>query len=271
MNLDWPPTEEPSPGEEYFKYAEVYDLLFDGLNDDVDFYLDAAASYLPEAGKILELGTGTGRLTRRFLDAGYHMVGVDSSGPMLERARERLAPYEARVQLNQANAEAIRLEQRFKLVVAPYGMVAHLFTDDQRLAVFRNVYRHLEPGGVFLFDDMPGWLAGAADGSALDLYRTAHDAACGMEVRLLTNMIDIAGQPVSLRYDFIDWLNAEQKVARRIIVRIRFRNIALADELALLKQAGFEEVDLLGGFDGRPFCHDDLSRNSRLVLRCHRK
>ncbi len=151
-------------------------------------------------------------------------------------------------------------EQRFALVVAPYGMVAHLHTDGERLAVFRNVHQHLAPGGVFLFDDMPGWLAGAADGGKLEPYRSTHDPATGMTVRLMTNMLDIAGQPLSVRYDFIDWLNAEHQVARRLVLRVRFRNIALADELSLLKQAGFGQVDLLGGFDGRPFDGDDFCR-----------
>ena len=271
MNLDWPPKEEPLPGEKYVVYSEVYDLLFEDLDNDVDFYLDTAAAHVPLPGTILELGAGTGRLTRRFLDAGYDVVGVDPSSHMLERAGQRLAPYAGRVQLVYSGAQAMQLGQRFQLAVAPYGMVAHLYTDGERLAVFRNVYQHLAPGGLFVFDDMPGWLAGAADASKLDLYRRARDPVSGMAVRLMTNMLDVAGQPLSLRYDFIDWLNTDHQVARRLVVRVRFRNIALEDELSLLRQAGFSEIDLLGGFDGRPFSRDDLPRNTRLILRCQRK
>jgi SAM-dependent methyltransferase len=270
MNLDWPPRDEPEPGEEYESYAEVYDLLFDDLDKDVAFYLDVARKHLPPAGTMLELGVGTGRLTRRLLDAGYDVVGVDPSEPMLARAAVRLAAYAPRGQLVHADAQAVRLGRTFGLAIAPYGMVAHLHDDDERLAVFRNVHDHLEPGGVFVFDDMPGWMAGAADGSTLDLYRTAHDPATDMDVRLMTNVMDVAGHPLSVRYDFIDWLHASGAVARRIIVRVRFRNIALADELALLRQAGFDHVELLGGFDGRPLELDDLSANTRLVLVCRR-
>src|SRR5580693_1551694 len=99
MNLDWPPQDEPLPGEEYASYSEVYDLLFEDLDNDVDFYLDAARAHSPLPGAILELGAGTGRLTRRLLAAGHDVVGVDPSGPMLERARQRLAPFAGRVQL----------------------------------------------------------------------------------------------------------------------------------------------------------------------------
>jgi SAM-dependent methyltransferase len=270
MNLDWPPRDEPEPGEEYASYAEVYDLLFDDLDKDVGFYLEAARKHLPPAGTLLELGVGTGRLTWRLLEAGYDVVGVDPSEPMITRAAVRLAPYAPRGQLVHANAQAVRLGRKFGLAIAPYGMVAHLHDDDERLAVYRNVHDHLQPGGVFVFDDMPGWMAGPSDGSKLDLYRTARDPATDLDVRLMTNMVDVAGNPLTVRYDFIDWLNAAGEVARRIIVRVRFRNIALADEMALLRRAGFGHVELLGGFDGRPLKLDDLSANTRLIMSCRR-
>lgn len=271
MNLDWPPREEPQAGEEYASYAEVYDLLFGDLDKDVAFYVDTARRHVPPAGTLLELGVGTGRLTWRLLEAGYDVVGVDPSEPMLRRAAARLARYAPRGQLVHADAQAMQLGRRFALAVAPYGMVAHLHDDRERLAVFRNVHDHLQPGGLFVFDDMPGWMAGPADGGRLDLYRTAHDAATGMDVRLMTNMVDVAGQPLSVRYDFIDWLNAAGEVARRTIVRVRFRNIALADEISLLRQAGFDEIELLGGFDRRPLALDDLRANTRLILSCRRR
>ena len=270
MNLDWPPREEPQPGEEYASYAEVYDLLFDDLDKDVGFYIDTARRHLPPGGTLLELGVGTGRLTWRLLDAGYDVVGVDPSAPMLQRAAARLARYAPRGQLVQANARAVQLGRRFALAIAPYGMVAHLHDDQERLAVFRTVREHLQPGGVFVFDDMPGWMAGASNGSKLDLYRSVRDPATGMDVRLMTNMVDVAGQPLSVRYDFIDWLNAAGEVARRTIVRVRFRNIALADEISLLRQAGFEDIELLGGFDRRPLAPDDPDANTRLILSCRR-
>lgn len=269
MNLDWPDN-DIIPGAEYELYSEVYDVLFEDLGQDIGFYTRAAADLLEPGGSILELGTGTGRLTRRLLEAGYTITGVDPSPHMLAHARERLACYGERITLVTSDAQSMKLGRRFPLAVAPFAMVSHLYTDADRLAVFRNVYDHLEPGGTFLFDDMPSWLAGATDGSSLDHFRTGQDPASGMSVRLMTNTMDVADSPLSLRYDFIDWLNADHQVARRMIVRVQFRNISLADEVALLKQAGFESIEMLGGFDGRAFCHEDLTNNSRLIFRCQR-
>ena len=270
MNMDWPLDPTFRRGEEYVKYANVYDLLSDHLEDDVSFYLRIAGSCLPAGGTILELGTGTGRLTKRLLGAGYRVVGIEPCGEMLQRAEGRLARFNGALRLIQSDAQSMEPGRRFRLAVATYGMVAHLLTDEERLAVFRNVYRHLEADGVFIFDDMPGWLAGASDGSRLDIERTVVDPESGMVVRLMSNMIDVADQPLSVRYDFIDWLDAGGKVVKRVVVRVLFRNISLEEELRLLRQAGFGDIKLIGGFDDRPFMRDDAAANTRLILRCRR-
>jgi SAM-dependent methyltransferase len=209
-------------------------------------------------------------LTQRLLAAGYRVVGIEPCNEMLDRAQHRLGRFNGALRLIHSDAQSMQAGGRFHLAVATYGMVAHLLTDEERLAVFRNVYRHLEPGGVFIFDDMPGWLAGASDGSRLDIERTVTDPETGMRVRLMTNMIDVADQPLSIRYDFIDWLDSTGKIAKRVVVRVLFRNIGLEEELRLLRAAGFGDVELVGGFDGRQFSREDTAANTRLILRCRR-
>lgn len=86
----------------------------------------------------------------------------------------------------------------------------------------------------------------------------------------MSNAIRASDVRYSVRYDIIDWREADGRIARRRVVRVVFRNIDLADELSLLHQAGFERVDLLGGFDGRAFDRDQLTTNQRLVARCQR-
>jgi hypothetical protein len=147
--------------------------------------------------------------------------------------------------------------------------VAHLLTDEDRLAAFRTTHEHLAPGGVFVFDDQPAWLVGPADGTHLEQRRSGHDPATGMRVRLLSNCIDVAGRPLTVRYDLVDWL-AGNEVARRLVIRVIFRNVALADELRLLKEAGFSRVDLFGDFDGHEFDRQNVTNNRRLIVLAYR-
>src|SRR4051812_14455968 len=54
---------------------------------DVPFWKTMAAQ---SAGRVLELGCGTGRITLPLARSGAHVVGIDRSAPMLDRARRRL-------------------------------------------------------------------------------------------------------------------------------------------------------------------------------------
>jgi SAM-dependent methyltransferase len=269
MNLDWP-TPDDEIGAVYERYAPIYDALFEDSLSDADFYVRAAAANLSPGDSLLELGVGTGRLTDRLLAAGYRVVGLDSSTAMLDRARSRLAPAGDRCRLVHGDMRDMQLGERFQLIVAPFGTVAHLLTDADRLRTFRAIHDHLAPGGVFIFDDLPGWMAGPAHGTTLDLRCIADDPVTGKRVRLQTNLIDAAEAPVSVRYDFIDWLESDDRVARRVVVRVVFRNIGLEEESALLADAGFERVEFHGDFSGTALDRLRVSANARLVAYCYR-
>lgn len=87
---------------------EFYDR-FGSRQDRQGFYEDSALARLIRFGelasarRVFELGCGTGRLAHRLLsrelpeDASY--VGVDVSSTMMALARERLSPFDARVEL----------------------------------------------------------------------------------------------------------------------------------------------------------------------------
>lgn len=268
--LDWPPTGAIDSGDTYGRYAETYDVFFGDVDEDVEFYLAAAKSHVPAHRKLLEIGVGSGRLTERLLDNGHRVVGIDASPEMLSLAAERFGRNE-RVELRSGDIRDLTIDgAAFPLAIAPYGMVAHLLTDDDRLAAFRNVFALLDPGGVFIFDDCPVWLGKPDDGTTLNVAPIRDDRDGPGTLRLMTNTIEAAEGELSARYDFIDRLDQNGRVLKRTIVRIVFRNIMLPAELQLLKQAGFGRVDVLGGFDGRPFDATQPGTQTRLVLRCHR-
>lgn len=269
MSVDWPMPDGVRENDEYAKYAEVYDLIYGARDSDEAFYLGDVEKSLEPGREVLEVGTGTGRLASKILRAGYRLTGIDASKEMLARARDNLSVFEGRARVLHMDVRDLRLDSRYRLAIAPFAVVAHLMTNEDRMTAFRRVFEHLEPGGLFVYDDMPGWLSGPTDGMKLELLREGFDKEAGMPVRLMTNTIDIADKPLSLRYDFIDWLRGE-RVVKRLVIRAVFRNISLEEELGLLREAGFEEIEVLGGFDGRAFDGEDLAKNERLVIRARR-
>ncbi len=265
MSLDWPMQGDEQAGDEYVKYADVYDVLYGSREVDEEFYVDCARSVLGSKGELLEIGCGTGRLSQRLLREGYELTCVDASGHMLAQAKRALARYEGRVRIVQEDARTLSLGRRFRLALAPFAVVAHLLSNEDRYRAYRNVFEHLEPGGVFIFDDMPNWMAKPADGGALEERASGRCPTTGKPVRLLCNWVDVADQPYSLRYDFIDWLDGE-RILKRKVIRAVFRNIAVDEEIAILRDAGFGSIELLGGFDGRPLDRARPLSNERLIV-----
>ena len=72
----------------YQTIAPWYDLEFARFDADLELYLGYAGIV---GGPILEPACGTGRLLVPLAEAGYSVLGVDSSPAMIEQARRRIA------------------------------------------------------------------------------------------------------------------------------------------------------------------------------------
>jgi SAM-dependent methyltransferase len=103
---------------------------------------------LPDGASILDIGCGDGRLTRTMALAGFRVLGIDSSGAMLEYARERCP--EARFE--QADARSFEVTEHFDVAVSTFDALNHVMSPDDLAGVFRCVERALKPGGFFAFD-----------------------------------------------------------------------------------------------------------------------
>jgi len=103
---------------------------------------------------LLDLCCGAGHLAVHFLEAGYHVVGLDASEPILVYARENAGRFLATGQARfvQGDAAAFVLDERFGLVVSTYDALNHLPDEQALQQCFRCVFPLLEEGGLFVFD-----------------------------------------------------------------------------------------------------------------------
>ena len=65
--------------EAYSSFAQVYDLFMDNVpyEEWSRYLISLLKEYQVTDGTVVELGCGTGKMTRLLADAGYDMVGVD--------------------------------------------------------------------------------------------------------------------------------------------------------------------------------------------------
>ena len=77
----------------YESFARVYDLFMDNIPyaQWCEYLKKLLKKYGVSDGIVLELGCGTGNVTRKLAEAGYDMIGVDNAPDMLEIAMEKKA------------------------------------------------------------------------------------------------------------------------------------------------------------------------------------
>ncbi|MFB7172267.1 class I SAM-dependent methyltransferase [Streptomyces sp. NPDC056254] len=133
-------------GEQWARSQERWDAVNDGFNQPL---LDAAAISVTD--HVLDVGCGAGRSTRLAAQraARGRALGLDLSGPMLERARDS-AEREGvgNVSFVQGDAQVHAFDSEgFDAVISRYGMT--FFADP--VAAFANLHRALRPGGRLAF------------------------------------------------------------------------------------------------------------------------
>ena len=153
--------------EAYSSFAQVYDLFMDDVPYEAwsRYIKSLLEEYGIRDGLVLDLGCGTGRLTRLLSQAGYDMIGVDNSVEMLELARE--AEIRGEELLEETGFAARQSRQilyllqdmrEFELygtvraVVSICDAVNYITDEAELLQVFRLVNNYLDPRGMFIFD-----------------------------------------------------------------------------------------------------------------------
>lgn len=137
--------------EAYTGFAEVYDLFMDNVPYEEwgSYLISLLKEHQIQNGLVLDLGCGTGKMTRFLSKAGYDMIGVDNSEEMLQQAMNE--EHEGILYLCQDMRE-FELYGTVAAVVGICDSLNYILEEEELLQVFRLVNNYLDPGGVFIFD-----------------------------------------------------------------------------------------------------------------------
>ncbi|MFF5262628.1 class I SAM-dependent methyltransferase [Actinomadura viridis] len=139
--------EGPGPITPDGSAVELYAALPPGPEADI---IHAA---LPPGASILELGAGTGRVTRELIARGHPVVAVDESPEMLAHVEEHVSGAETVC----GTIEDLDLGRRFDAVLLASRLIN---VADARLAhrMLLSCRRHLSPEGSAIIErHAPGW------------------------------------------------------------------------------------------------------------------
>ncbi|MBM7118673.1 class I SAM-dependent methyltransferase [Archangium primigenium] len=124
-----------------------------GQDPDLLFYTRQATAV---GGPVLVLGAANGRVAWTLARAGLSVLGVDSSERMVQAAEEMRGAesleVSGRARLLHADLRSLRLDERFRVVLAPHHALGLMTTIADLEAMLATVRHHLEPDGLFVYD-----------------------------------------------------------------------------------------------------------------------
>ena len=138
----------------YESFARVYDLFMDNIpyEEWCGYLTGLLEDQGIRDGLVLELGCGTGNMTRLLANRGYDMIGVDNSVDMLEIAMEKKEEEGQDILYLLQDMREFELYGTVRAVVSICDSINYILEYEDLVRVFTLVNNYLDPGGVFIFD-----------------------------------------------------------------------------------------------------------------------
>ncbi len=233
-------------------HTEIYDAFAaEVTGNDLDFWRSCAAEY---GGPVLDLGCGTGRVAWVLADAGFEVVGLDRSEPMLRRAEAKAEDHPGTsVTFHLGDMSDFDLGREFGLVVVPGRSFQILPTVADQEAALACIRRHLVAGGhlvIDLFDPRLEFLLPDAPPPPT-LTLTHPERGTSVAVEVVDRTVDPAAQMLSEVWRFTE-LDDAGTVLRDERERLDLRWLYRYETLHLLRLAGFQIVAEWSDFDRSP-------------------
>jgi len=137
----------------YDAFASAYDIL----NTEIDY--DKMAEHITAVlhkykinkdSLVLDLGCGTGHLTKKLAEKGFDMTGVDSSEEMLNCARDYIDNQSVLLLLQ--DICEFELYGTVAAVVSTTDTINHITDENELRHTFDLVHNYLDYDGIFIFD-----------------------------------------------------------------------------------------------------------------------
>jgi SAM-dependent methyltransferase len=197
-------------------------------------------------GRALELGIGTGRIAIPLAARGIEVAGIELSRAMAARLRAK--PGGETIAVTIGDFASATADGTFRVAYLVFNTIMNLTTQGTQVECFRNVARHLEPGGTFVIEVMIPRLRWLPPGQTIHPFHVG-DTTFGFDE------YDLATQGlVSNHVDVTD--------GRGDRFSIPFRYVWPAELDLMAQLAGMRLRDRWAGWRGEPFTGESLQHVS---------
>lgn len=255
-----------SQNAEYYDNQDLADY-FEQQEDfeaDKPFYLELLGD---EPQRVLEVGSGTGRLARVLSRAGHAVIGVEQSSHMIEVAErylndEDIEPGQRPTYLHRDILSGSPPGEDFDFVLVPEYTFGGFLDRTSQDKALRYCHTALKRGGTLvlhLYLPNPAYFAALRLGHVGNAVReevgTLHLDDAGEQVAITkTNHYSRVTGEVSSEV-FYDLVQSDGPV-RRSIRHVASHAFTPLEISLLLENCGFRDIHMYGDFDGGPLAED---------------
>ena len=230
----------------YTSFASVYDLFMDNVpyEEWCAFLCKMLAQHGITDGPVLDLGCGTGKMTRLMSEQGYDMTGIDNAAEMLQIAA--MEPGEVPILYLLQDMQDLELDGCVRAVYSVCDCVNYVLDEEELQQAFSRVHEYLEEDGVFIFDVNTSYkytklLAENTFAESRDEGSFIWDNYYDEEERIN-------------EYDLTLFIPEGDELYRRYTETHYQRNYETATLLKLLKNAGFTDICVYDDYTDAPIC-----------------
>ncbi len=233
------------PGIDYEGVAELYDLYVTA-DYDLPFFVDEARR---SRGPVVELTSGTGRVSIPLAEAGADLTCVDMSRAMLSVLERKLAARGLAAEIVCADVCRLTLERRFDLALWPFQAFMEIVAEADQAAALASVFALLNAGGRLICTmHNPAVRRASVDG----VFRVAgrFPAEGGT---LVVSGVETGGRPVVTRLQFLEFFDEAGALLWKRVQAMEFTMVEREAFEGLARAAGFRVARLFGDYGRGPF------------------
>jgi SAM-dependent methyltransferase len=237
--------------EQFYSDARLYDRLFPGGEQAVDFYRAEADR---QAGCVLELGSGTGHKLIPIASDGHPCMGLELSPDMIAEAQRKADERGVEVEWLQGDMREFDLGRTFDLVFIAANSLLHLHEAEDLVSCLRSVRRHLAPGARLILDVFHPSVRMLAHADGV---RRRRDALSFVDPERGVVRVDVAETyDAAAQVTRGKWYFSTDSEADFLVAPLEIRSIFPQEVPLLLSLGGLRVVERFGDWSRAPFTAD---------------
>jgi len=245
------------PSLYFSKYKENLDSTFkyQGINKDVEKYLNILSELNIPNKEVLELCCGTGRISLPLANSGYKVTGVDILQGMLDKFQTNLNDNyqnsKRNISLVNQDITSLSLNKKFQVAILGFNALLQIADFNKQIQALKCINDHLNEDGILLLDIVNPFIQNFKGDSTPKAIFTRRNTTTGNIYTRFSLTSPINAEQVQVLSGWYDEILPNGNV-KRYPYSMQWRLIFRYELEMMLAKAGFDVISISSGYNDSP-------------------